>query len=286
MPWNLIVNSLYQIHETKLEEVAEEMMEIVKDARRVLANDKADDSSHKDAMESMLLDMSDPCIGYIDNYAPHCFGLDVPTRLFWEAYYVRQDCTRMPGSEYDTGRPSQPAFQVGPGNLVPFLCSNEFQFSHLPLIAQDMNFASLRSKGNPRTVLMQHADPDSPMNPFEVLMAYEQDGHVLPVVSDFDCFLVGTRGIRYLSPLPACQLETLQQCVSRIETILDRSSPELRNLNWTSRWLEVLKNDPETAKSPKTPLFGFGDPTSHSIMRNAVDRLKSVGAVRHGGKFV
>merc|ERR1712137_103416 len=105
------------------------------------------------------------------------------------------------------GRPSQPAFQ-------------------------DMNFASLRSKrkeGGPRTVLIQNADPDSPMNPFEVLMAYEEMGQVLPVVSDFDCFLVGSRGIRYSSPLPLCQRNTLQRCVSRIETILDGSTPELRH---------------------------------------------------------
>lgn len=248
----------------KLEEVAEEMMQIVKEARRVLADDKADSSSHKDAMESMLLDMVDPSIKYIDDYAPQSYGLDIPIRLLWEAFCERQDCTRKPFSEYDIGRPSLPAFQ-------------------------DMNIAALRNEptqGSPRTVLMQHADPDSPMNPFELLMAYEdeENGQVLPVVSDFDCFLVGTRGVRYSSPLPTCQLETLKQCVSRIEAILDDKSPELEHANWTSRWLDVLKKDTSRIESHKTPAFGFGDPKSDSIMKNAIDRLKMVGAVRHGSE--
>lgn len=248
-----------------LEEVAEEMMQIVKEARRVLADDKADSSSHKDAMDSMLLDMSNPSISYIDNYAPQCYGLDIPVRLLWEVFYERQDCSRKPGSEYDIGRPSQPAFQ-------------------------DMNFAALRctpNEGSPRVVLMQNADADSPMNPFEILMAYEdeQNGQVLPVVSDFDCFLVGTRGVRYSSPLPSCQLETLMQCVSRIENILDDSSPELEHANWTTRWLDVLeKDDGSGVSSHKTPMFGFGDQKSYSIMKNAVERLKLVGAVRHGSE--
>jgi len=246
----------------KLEECAEEMMEIVKEARRVLADDKADDASHKDALNSMLLDMSNPSIAYIDDYAPQCYGLDIPVRLLWEAYFVRQDCTRKPDSEYDIGRPSQPAFQ-------------------------NMNFAALRSipkEGAPRTVLIQHADHDSPMNPFELLMAYEQNGHVLPVVSDFDCLLVGTRNVRYSSPLPTCQQETLQQCVSRLENILDDSSPGLKNCSWTSRWLDVMKKDTESVKSHKTPMFGFGDPKSYSIMKNAVERLEMIGAVRHGSE--
>ena len=249
----------------KLEEVAIEMQEIVKDARRILADGKADDQSHQDALESMLLDMHDPSISYIDVYAPHCYGLDIPVRLLWEAFFARQDCTRMLGSEYDTGRPSQPEFQ-------------------------DMNFATLRSrpKGDdaPRVVLIQNADPDSPMNPFEILMAYEQNGHVLPVVSDFDCFLVGTRGIRYSSPLPPCQISTLNQCVSRIECILDSHSKEPKDCSWTSRWLDALKRDQDAGQEacPRTPLFGFGDPKSYSIMKHAVHRLKMIGAVRHGSE--
>jgi hypothetical protein len=249
----------------KLEEVAMEMKEIVKGARRILADGKADDQSHQDALESMLLEMHDPSISYIDVYAPHCYGLDIPVRLLWEAFFVRQDCTRIPGSEYDIGRPSQPAFQ-------------------------DMNFATLRSRPKdgdaPRVVLIQNADPDFPMNPFEILMAYEQNGQVLPVVSDFDCFLVGTRGIRYSSPLPPCQLSTLKRCVSRIECILDSHSKEPKDCSWTSRWLDALKRDQDAGQGacPRTPIFGFGDPKSYSIMKHAVHRLKMIGAVRHGSE--
>jgi len=49
-----------------------------------------------------------------------------------------------------------------------------------------MNFAALRAKpaeDAPRACVYQYADPADPMNPFEMLMAYEEDGRVMPVVS-------------------------------------------------------------------------------------------------------
>jgi hypothetical protein len=45
-------------------------------------------------------------------------------------------------------------------------------------------------EGAPRSVVLQNADPAFPMNPFELVMAYEEHGRVLPVFSDFDYFLV------------------------------------------------------------------------------------------------
>jgi hypothetical protein len=105
----------------------------------------------------MLLDVVNPKITPIDDYAPACYGIEMPERLFWKAYFVRQDCTRKLGSIYDSGRPSHPAFQ-------------------------DMNFAALRSnppEGAPTPVVYQNADRDDPMNPFELLMAYEEDGRFI-----------------------------------------------------------------------------------------------------------
>ena len=141
------------------------------------------------------------------------------------------------------------------------------------------------------------AGPD-PLCPLDLLMAYEEDGRVTPVVSDFDCFLLGTRGVRYQQPLRALDREMLHWCVDQIEGIL--AQPK-RRLNWTQRWLSVKKMQvqrdrkgtrgakPVQSTTPQTfqelPKFGYADPTSYSMMRGAVGRLKGNGAVRHGETY-
>lgn len=138
----------------KLETVAMEMIETVERAQNILDSNRYNEATVKEAYESMLLDMKDPLIRILDEYAPERYGIEMPERLFWETYIVRQDITRKQGCEYCTGRPSQPAFQ-------------------------DLNLSALRKKpeaGQPRPVVYQYADPDSPMNPFELLMAYEEHG--------------------------------------------------------------------------------------------------------------
>lgn len=172
----------------KLEDAADELIDTVQKAKLVLASDKADKEMQHDALESMLLDVTDPSISYIDEYAPQCYGIEFPVRWFWEAFFIRQDCTRKPGSEFDTGRPSVPAFQ-------------------------DMNIAALRGKpkdGSPRAVVLHQGDAKSAVSPFELVMAYEEHGRVLPVVSDFDCFLVGTKGVSFSAPSSPDQLDVLK----------------------------------------------------------------------------
>jgi hypothetical protein len=244
----------------KLERVGLEMIETVKGAKEVLADMTASKSARKDALNAMLLDLGpDPSITYIDDYAPYRYGLEMPERMFWEAYFVRQDCTRKPGSEYDTGRPSQPAFQ-------------------------DMNFAAIRAEpkeGAPRAVVYQSADADSPMNPFELLVAYEEDGRVMPVVSDFDCFLVGTKRVNFTSSLAPSQLNVLKWYVGEIENVMKTSKV---GDSFTVKWLEILKKAAREGFYPEMPRFGFGDPKSYSIMKNAVSRLGHSGAVRHGAE--
>ena len=244
----------------KLERIGLEMIETVRGAKEVLADNTASKSARKDALEAMLLDMGpDPSITYIDDYAPKRYGLEIPERLFWEAYFVRQDCTRKPGSEYDTGRPSQPAFQ-------------------------DMNFAAIRAEpkeGAPRAVVYQSADADSPMNPFEILVSYEENGRVMPVVSDFDCFLVGTKRVNFTSPLAPNQLNVLKWYVGEIENLMKSSKV---GDSFTVKWLEILKKAAREGFYPEMPRFGFGDPKSYSIMKNAVSRLGHSGAVRHGAE--
>ena len=61
----------------------------------------------------MAWQMDDPSIVKIDDYRPQCYGLEMPKRLFWEGYVMRaKNISRPPGSEFDSGRPSQPGFQV------------------------------------------------------------------------------------------------------------------------------------------------------------------------------
>jgi 3',5'-cyclic-nucleotide phosphodiesterase len=211
--------------------------------------------------------MDNPSIILIDDYIPNCFGLDLPKRLFWEGYVMRaKDISREPESMYDTGRPSRASFQ-------------------------DMNFASIKNEwkeDSPRAVVWQYTDPylppnepdPDPMMPQTLLMAYEENGRVMPVVSDFDCFLLGTRGVRFQNHLPKVQVELVHEMISGVETILkDRKKGEAKN--WTASWLNVMKHSKSHITMPK---YGFGDPKSYAIMKHAVHRLEEFGAVRHGAE--
>jgi hypothetical protein len=246
-----------------LKRICEEMLDTCSRAKQVLADENSNKESREEANESLLLEMTDPVIRLIDDCSPQSYGVEIPVRLFWEAFIVRQDITRRSGSQYDTGRPSCPCFQ-------------------------DMNFAALRSKprqGHPRAVIWQNADPTEPMNPQELLMAYEENSRVLPVVSDFDPFLVGTRRVPFDpidGQLPSDQLEIMKWSVDRIGEILD-SPPG--PVSWTNRWLDTLKEATSKGFHPEIPRFGFGDPRSCSIMENAVKRFRrGDGAVRHGSE--
>ena len=74
-----------------------------------------------------------------------------------------------------------------------------------------MNFAWLRhppQEGKPRPVVYQN-DLKNPMEPRNLLVAYEESqcNRALPVVSDFDCFLVGTRAVKYEETIPEDQVK-------------------------------------------------------------------------------
>eukprot|EP00984_Skeletonema_dohrnii_P012567 scaffold5119_cov153-Skeletonema_dohrnii-CCMP3373.AAC.3 len=224
--------------------------------------------------------MIDDAVYKIDDYASSaqggCYGLDIPEKLFWETYVSKADISREAGSEYDNGRSSMPEFQV-------------------------MNLESLRKtpKAGPRPVLW-HAGcgkvgeepPENlnPLCPFGLLMAYEEGdadadaGKVTPVVSDFDCFLVGTRGVEYRDPLGEQELSILKWCVDEIEGVLDKTKDkEGGGACWTRQWLDVKK---KYAFDPRfqipMPKMGYADPRSSAMMKGAVYSLRENGAVRHG----
>jgi hypothetical protein len=152
-----------------------------------------------------------------------------------------------------------------------------------------MNFASIKNdceKDVPRAVVWQYTDPylspnepdPDPMMAQTLLMAYEENGRVKPVVSDFDCFLLGTRGVRFQNPLPDDQVGLVHEMIRGVETIL-KDCKEGKPNNWTASWLNVMKHSHSHVTMPK---YGFGDPKSYAIMKHAVHRLENFGAVRHG----
>ncbi|KAL7469673.1 hypothetical protein ACHAXS_009925 [Conticribra weissflogii] len=208
------------------------------------------------ANKAMSYELENPTIDCVDVYAPTIFCIEAPVRVVWEGLVVKKDISRIANSEYDTGRASQPAFQ-------------------------DMNFAALRRRkpNEPLPVLYQWSDKD-PFDARMLVMAYEEEGRVVPVVSDFDCFLIGSRNFSYQNRMPDDQVELLDWCVSQIEWILDnQTEPD----SWTTTWLEILKHAARQNFYPQMPRFGFGDPTSYSMIEAAVTRsAKTCGAVRHG----
>lgn len=76
----------------KLEAVAVEMIETVKMAKKILESDKCNEEAFRDAYESMLLDMADPTIRILDNYAPERYGIEIPERLFWQVCCSPYQC--------------------------------------------------------------------------------------------------------------------------------------------------------------------------------------------------
>jgi hypothetical protein len=111
-------------------------------------------------------------------------------------------------------------------------------------------------------------DPMDPMDPSGLIRACEENNRVLPVVSDFDCFTIGTQGVMYSTPLPGELVELLRWCISRIESVLDRLSGDesCSTSSWTSLWLDVLKESAKQGFHPDVPPLGFGDAKSYYIM--------------------
>ena len=181
------------------------------------------------------------------------YGLDVPERVMWEAYVVRQDIRHKEG--WETGRASEPAFM-------------------------DLNMHAVRDGKEPRAAVWQD-DGQDPMNPRRLLIAHVSPESVKPVASDIDAFLIGSKGMKFHEPLPAEQCELLDWCLSNVESVLQSPGPQ----GWTKRWLEVLKETMNKGGlGVEMPQYGFGDPQSYEMMKRAVQKLKFCGAVRHGAE--
>ncbi|KAL3796628.1 hypothetical protein ACHAW5_004039 [Stephanodiscus triporus] len=252
-----------EAHEVLLD-IKDYMMFAAKDAFHVLSNEYADPSEQELAMKHLMYDDSSMNVEFVDTYVSTShpvFGLDISEYLFWESYVMMQDLSRPEGSDWDIGRKSELTFM-------------------------DMNFKSLRlipAPGEPRAVVYQMS-MNSPMEPRMLLMAYEEHGRVKPVVSDFDCFLLGSRGVRYNDPIPTDQVELVRWTVKNIGEVLDKRAASNSKEGWMDAWFKVLKSAALKGYYPKTPKYGNGDPKSYEIIEVAVSRLKETGCVRHGAE--
>uniref|UniRef100_A0A7S4Q425 Cyclic nucleotide-binding domain-containing protein n=1 Tax=Alexandrium monilatum TaxID=311494 RepID=A0A7S4Q425_9DINO len=193
------------------------------------------------------LDIAERRITLLEDYEPNAFGLDLPEALLREQYIMRPDLSPIMG--WETGRKSEPAYM-------------------------DMNLHAIRDVSEPKVVLYQNDDGE-PMNPRGLLIAYAEK-YVKPVVSDFDTFTVGSIGMSY-DPLPVDQCKLVAFNLDQTEKILST----LDHNPWTSRWLNVMKQEDY---HPKLPKFGFGDPTSYRLIGDVVAETSPCGAVRHGAE--
>ena len=105
---------------------------------------------------------------------------------------------------------------------------------------------------------------------------------MLPVCSDFDSLLMGTRRVKYSTPLPDDQVEIMRWMISGVEEVLDRQTEDQ---DWTNCWVEILRKATKQGFHPDIPRYGFGDAQSYSIMKQATESVRLSGAVRHGSEW-
>merc|ERR1719482_2337170 len=82
----------------------------------------------------------------------------------------------------------------------------------------NMNLHSLREQSLPSVCLYQY-DRTDPMNPLGLLLAYAEK-QVLPVVSDMDTLLVGSKGGMKYEQLSHDQTELVKWCLEKTESLL------------------------------------------------------------------
>jgi len=245
----------------ELTRVRDEMLESANGAQSALDQLQAGsrtmtEDEQAETFGKLLSKMEDPSIVLLDNFEAK-WGLDVPERLLHEAYIIRKDISFRPG--WETGRHSVPAFS-------------------------NMNLHALRDSNCGRNSNVMHTvvlqcDAEDAMNPQGLCLAYATESEVHAVVSDFDPFLIGHRGVSF-DALPEDQLKIVQWCLRHAENVLDTPGSD----PWSSRWLEVLKSEGEKGFHPEFPKYGFGDPASYAIVEKLSAAMSGTGGVRHGAE--
>ena len=228
--------------------------------------------------------MDEPAIHALDESG---YGLQMPERLLVEAYIHRADISHMPG--WETGRDSEPDYMD--------LNLHAMRAQEIDRGASDDSIfggvSGVGDTGDMARVVVCQIDESAPLNPRGLLVAYEEHGHVLPVASDFDAFLIGSKGLVY-PPTDSEQLPYLSSLLRHIESILCKPGTK----PWSQRWLEVIKHwlsGPDLngrrlagslgGKRADLP-YGFGDAMSKSIIEHSVrnSTQRRNGAVRHAAE--
>lgn len=231
-----------------------------KDARlTVYYKTRASRDEARKALEKALPmlegDVDDPSVIDEDNYVQEgaptsVWGLNLPEKVLREVYIMSQDLSPVLG--WETGRRSEP-------------------------FNMDANLHAVRDGKPPKVVIYQHDEGDA-MNPRGLLVAYAEK-FVKPVVSDFDTFLVGSRGMRYDS-LIRPQAEVVKWLLEKMDSVLSSADGG----DWTKRWMKVLKSEAPAGGHYKLPELGYGDPTSYRLTEDVIEQTIDVGAIRHGAE--
>ncbi|KAG7340934.1 hypothetical protein IV203_030549 [Nitzschia inconspicua] len=213
------------------------------------------------------------------------YGLQVSQRLFWHATVANANISR-DGTGTETGRPSTPGFQDANMITLRVACSTVTQPHPMPVVVQSLCCDFTEELNLDNHDIKTAATMEQALNPLYLVMAYEENGTVTPVVSDFDGFLMGWRreALWFGCNLPREQEDLMMWCVEQVESILERQKESPAADTWTFRWLEILKREAHNGFRPEIPEYGFGDPKSYGIMEQAAKRLSNTGAVRHGSE--
>jgi hypothetical protein len=130
----------------------------------------------------------------------------------------------------------------------------------------------------PVTCLYQFDTADA-TNPLGLLVAYAEE-KVMPVVSDMDTLLVGSKGPVKYCKLPDDQTNLVLWCLEQTETVLE----DAQQGTWVGNWLKMLTAQHEQGLEVTTPPYGFGDETSVRLISELVQTTAPCGAVRHGAE--
>jgi hypothetical protein len=224
------------------------------------------------------------------------YGIECSQRLFWYATVADASIERK-GTGTETGRPSLPGFQDANMKTLKVAQSQIPKPSPMPVVLQQQSYEDCMNKkncsggdgdGDESSVDDLSYNPlDVCLDPLYLVMAYEEQGSIKPVVSDFDGFLLGWRreALWFGCNLPRDQEKLMMWCVDHVEEVLEEQKRNPTNGDtWTIRWLDILKKEAARGFQIEMPEYGFGDPKSTSIMEHAANKLKSTGAVRHGSE--
>lgn len=108
----------------------------------------------------------------LDHYsAKGIFGMQAPQALFWKVF-VQDAATIERSGDLITGRPSTPGFQD----------------AHHKALQKCQDFATSPPSSEGHIPVIFQLEDEIPLQPQTLVMAYEENGTVTPVVSDFDAF--------------------------------------------------------------------------------------------------